>query len=412
MTSIAQAQGASGGTFSALRHRNFRWYFAGQLVSISGSWMQSLAQGWLVFQLTRSELVLGVVAGAAGIPSLFLSPFAGVVVDRFSRRSILLFTQTVQMILALILAALVFADTVQVWHIVLLSFLLGLTKCVDAPARQAFIKDMVGPEDMYSGITLNSIMVNGGRVAGPALAGVILASVGAGWCFFVNGVTFLAVLISLVVIHETYRMPGVGRGSPMRQMREGLVFARRHERILPLLLLAAVGAMFAVNTITLLPAFADVVLHSPVNGLSLLSAAQGVGAIIAGLLLTPLVNRFGHGRVVSVMFVVWSWSMIILAKSTLLPLAVFLMGVFGFSFVLFFVNTNTMIQLEVPDSHRGRVMSLFTLTFLGLTPLSALLIGAVADAIGTPETLTLTGLINGSLGLAILQRWPGVWRIA
>ena len=181
------AQVAPSRTFSALRHSNFRWYFGGQLISISGSWMQVLAQGWLVFELTHSELALGIVAGAAGIPSIFLSPFAGVVVDRFSRRTLLLLTQTLQMILAFILAALVFADTVQVWHIVLLALLLGLTKIVDAPARQAFIKDMVGPEDMSSGITLNSIMVNGGRVVGPALAGVLLASLGAGWCFFVNG---------------------------------------------------------------------------------------------------------------------------------------------------------------------------------------------------------------------------------
>ncbi|MCA9976232.1 MAG: MFS transporter, partial [Anaerolineales bacterium] len=158
------AQTVRSGAFSALRHSNFRWYFGGQLISITGSWMQALAQGWLVFQLTRSELALGVVACAAGIPSLFLSPFAGVIVDRFSRRTLLLITQTMQMILAFILAALVFANTVQVWHIVLLAFLLGLTKIVDAPARQAFIKDFVGLDDMSSGITLNSIMVNGGRV--------------------------------------------------------------------------------------------------------------------------------------------------------------------------------------------------------------------------------------------------------
>ena len=410
MASVAQVVPSR--TFSALRHSNFRWYFGGQLISISGSWMQVLAQGWLVFELTHSELALGIVAGAAGIPSIFLSPFAGVVVDRFSRRTLLLLTQTLQMILAFILAALVFANTVQVWHIVLLALLLGLTKIVDAPARQAFIKDMVGPEDMSSGITLNSIMVNGGRVVGPALAGVLLASLGAGWCFFVNGVTFLAVLVSLLVIHEHFRVPGVGKGSPIKQMREGLVFSRQHESILPLLLLSAVGATFAVNTITLLPALADVVLHSPVDGLSLLSAAQGVGAIIAGLLLTPLVNRFGHGPVVSVMIIVWSWSMIMLASTASLPLATFYMGVFGFAFVLFFVNVNTMIQIVVPDSYRGRVMSLFTLTFLGLTPLSALLIGAMANTIGTPVTLAVTGVLNGGLALWILLRWRGVWHIA
>ena len=176
--------------------------------------------------------------------------------------------------------------------------------------------------------------------------------------------------------------------------------------------LAAVGAIFASNTITLLPAFADVVMHAPVNGLSLLSASQGVGAILAGLLLTPLVNRFGHGHIVSIMMLAWSVSIIMLANSTLLSLAMVCMGLFGFSLVLFFVNVNTMIQLEVPDAYRGRVMSLFTLTFLGLTPLSALVIGAAANGIGTPITLTMMGLLNGSLGLVILLRWRAVWRIA
>jgi len=373
--------------------------------------MQMLAQGWLVFYLTRSELALGLVTFASGVPALFLSPFAGVVVDRFSRRALLLVTQIVQMILAFVLAALVFTDLVQVWHIVFLAFLLGLTKSLDAPARQAFIKDMVGHEDMSSGITLNSIMVNGGRVIGPSLAGVLLASLGAGWCFLLNGVTFIAVIFSLFVIREQYRVPGVGKGSPIKQMREGLAFSRRHQTILPLLLLAAVAAMSVVNTITLLPAFADVVLRSPVDGLSLLSAAQGVGAIIGGFMLTVLVNRFGHGRIAAIMMLVWSVAVISLGNTTQVPIAAFLMGLFGASLVLFFVNTNTMIQLVVPDNYRGRVMSLFTLSFVSLTPLSALFIGAIANSIGTPAMLTILGTINGGLALVILMRWPAVWRI-
>jgi MFS family permease len=411
MTSIAQVANTHG-TFSALRHRSFRWYFVGQLISISGTWMQTVAQGWLVFQLTRSELALGVVACAAGIPSLVLSPFAGVVVDRVSRRLLLLWTQAIQMVLAFILAFLVFAQTVQVWHIVLLSLLLGLTRCVDAPARQAFIKDMVGHEDMSSGITLNSMIVNGGRVIGPALAGVMLASLGAAMCFLVNGITFVAVLVSLWVIDEAYRVPSVSKDSPLAQMRQGLSFSRRHPTILPLLLLAAVGSVFASNTITLLPAFADVVLHSPVDALSLLSAAHGGGAVFAGFLLTWLVSRLGHGRVVSIMVGVLSLSMLSLAMSTQLWVSVASMLLFGIGFVLFFVNTNTMIQLEVPDEFRGRVMSLFTLTFMGLMPIGALIVGLVADTIGTPATLTVCALINGCLGLAILTRWRGVWCIA
>lgn len=400
------------GTFSALRHRNFRWYFVGQLVSISGLWMQSVAQGWLVFQLTRSELALGMVACAAGIPSLLLSPFAGVVVDRFPRRSLLLATQTLQMALAFILAALVITEAVQVWHIVLLAFILGVSNSVDAPARQAFIKDMVGPEDMSSGITLNSLMANGARVFGPAVAGLLLATVGAGWCFFVNGATFLAVLLSLIVMQVPNPVPGVGRGSAILQMREGLGYSRQHQTILPLLLLAAVFSTFAVNVITLLPAFADVVLHAPVNGLSLLSTAQGIGAVLAGLTLAALSSRLGRGRVASIMIMMASLSMLLLSQTRALDVGVLLMGLFGFSLVLFFVNVNTMIQNEVLDHYRGRVLSLFTLTFLGLTPLGALVLGLLAEVAGTPSALALYGLINGLLGLLILIRWRAVWWIA
>jgi MFS family permease len=207
-------------------------------------------------------------------------------------------------------------------------------------------------------------------------------------------------------------MPGVGRGSPVFQMREGLAFSRRHQTILPLLLLAAVTSTFAVNTITLLPAFADLVLHSPVEGLSSMSIAQGIGAVIAGFVLTSLVAHFGRGRVAGLMLIIVSVSIVMLSRTNLLSLSQALMGLIGFSMVLFFVNTNTMIQNEVPDAFRGRVMSLFTLTFLGLTPLGALALGWIAERIGTPDALAIYGLITGALALYILTRWRAVWRIA
>ena len=410
MATIAHA-GARTGTFSALRHRNFRIYITGLLVSVSGLWMQQVAQGWLVFQLTRSEMALGLVACAAGIPSLLFSPFAGVVVDRFPRRTLLLCTQTVQMAAALILALLVFTDTVQVWHIVLMAFLLGVSNSVDAPSRQAFIKDMVGGEDMPSGITINSLIVNGARVFGPAVAGVLLVSFGAGWCFLFNGVSVLAILCSLLMMQIPHRVPGVGRGSPIQQMREGLAFSRQHANILPLLLLAVVVSTFVVNTVTLLPSFADTVLHSPTSGLSLLSTSQGLGAVCAGLLLTTLVYRFGRGRVASIMLLVQALSTVLLSRATSMEASALLMGLFGCGMVLFFVNVNTMIQNEVPDNYRGRVMSLFTISFLGFTPLGALAIGLVADVVGTPNALALYGLLNAGLGVAILLRWRGVWNI-
>jgi MFS family permease len=400
------------GTFTALRHPNFRLYFAGQVFTMAGMWMQHVAQGWLVFQLTRSELALGLVACAAGVPSLLLSPFAGVIVDRFPRRTLLFCTQTVQMIMALILAALVFSEMVQVWHVVVMAFVLGMSNSVDAPARQAFIRDMVGMEDMPSGINLHSMVVNGARIVGPAVAGVLLVSFGAGWCFLFNGLSVLAILISLLVMRVPHRIPGVGRGSPIRQMQEGIAFSRYHATILPLLMLAVVVSAFAVNIITLLPAYADVVLHSPVEGLSRLSMAQGMGALGGALLLAALVRRFGRGHVVGVMLPLLSLSIILVSQTTILEVSALLMAIIGFSMVIFYVNINTMIQNEVPDEFRGRVLSLYTLTFLGLTPLGALALGLIADYIGTPTALALYGLLTGVFGTLILMRWRAVWRIA
>lgn len=409
-TSIARA-GRQAGTFSALRHANFRLYFTGQLIASAGMWMQSVAQGWLVYQLTHSEMALGVVACAAGIASLLLSPFAGVVVDRFPRRTLLLCTQSAQMAMAFILAFLVFAGTVQVWHIVLMAFLLGVSNSVDAPARQSFIKDLVGGADMSSGITLNSMMINGARVVGPALAGALLVSVGAGWCFLFNGISVLATLFCLSVMHVPNHVSSVGRGSAIQQMREGVQFSRQHVSILPLLLLAAVVSIFAVNVVTLLPAFAHQVLHAPTDGLSLLTSAQGFGALFGGLVLGGLVGRYGRGRITALTLFMLSAGLIVLSRTSEVAVSAFLIGLIGFSMVIFYVNVNTMIQTEVPDAYRGRVMSLYTLTFLGLTPLGALVVGLIAEQIGTPGALALYGLLNGILGMLILLRWRGVVHI-
>jgi MFS family permease len=395
-------------TFSALKHNNFKLYFGGQFVSISGQWMQGLAQGWLVYALTGSELMLGLVACAGGLPSLLLSPFAGVLVDRFRRRDILLLTQTAAMVFALVLAWLTLTGIVQVWHVILLAFLNGVTGTLDAPARQSFIRDMVGADDLASGITLNSMMTNGGRIIGPAFAGVILATVGAGWCFFINGITFLAVLSSLWIMRVPAPKLVERRTSPLRQLREGLTYSRQHEIIAPLILLAAIICVFVVNVVTILPSFAATVLHSPVSGYSTLSTAQGIGAVVGALALAWLSNRLGRGHMVVLMSMVLSVAALMLANmNQVLPAAIF-MGVMGFGFVSFFVTVNTMLQNVVPDDFRGRVLSLYTLTFMGLTPFGALALGYIAERIGTPDALSLYAVVNGLLCGLVLLRWPKV----
>jgi len=374
--------------------------------------MQTVAQGWLVFHITQSELWLGIVACAAGLPSLLLSPFAGVWVDRMSRRMLLILTQAAQMVLAFILAYLAFANAVQVWHVVALAILTGIVTAVDAPARQAFVRDMVGHENITSGIALNSMTFNAARIVGPAIAGIVLAKFGPAWCFFLNGVSFIAVLYMLGIMHVDSETFTVSQSSQLKLLREGVAFSRYHETILPLLLLSTTTCLFMVNLTTILPAFADLVLHSPVDGLSVLSTAQGVGAVLSAILMAILSRRMGRGNVVFMTMVMMGVSGFALAFSQTVALAAIFIAVFGFAMILFFITINTLIQSVVPDTFRGRVLSLYTLTFMGLSPFGALALGLVANSIGTSMSLAIYAVLNGVLGVWIMLHWPAVRKMA
>jgi MFS family permease len=301
---------------------------------------------------------------------------------------------------------------VQVWHIVVLAFLTGIAGAVDAPARQAIIKDMVGHENITSGVALQSMTFNGARIIGPAAAGLMLAQFGPGWCFFVNGVSFLAVLVSLFLMDVHSALPAIGQTSPLTLLKEGIRFSRRHTHIWPLLLLSTITCIFLVNLVTILPAYADVVLHSPVDALSTLSTWQGIGAVVSALLMSYLSRRLGRGNVLLMTVVVMSISALGLAGATTLFPASLLIALFGFAMILFFIALNTTIQSQVPDQFRGRVLSLYTLTFMGLSPFGALAMGMIADRIGTPNALIVYAILNGVLSLAIFMRWPGVRHLA
>ncbi len=399
-------------TLSALRYPNFRLYFLGQMVSLSGTWMQVVAQGWLVFNLTQSELWLGIVACASGLPALVLSPFAGVIVDRFPRRRLLLISQTVQMILALILAALTFTHTVQVWHIMALAFALGIVNAVDAPSRHAIIVDLVGHDDLPSGIVLNSVMFNGSRVVGPVAAGIALTQVGPAWCFLLNGLSFLAVIFMLFIMRFPNNIHSTGDFAPIQRLKQGLRFARQHETIAPMLLLAAVASIFTSNISTLLPAFADTVLHSPKEAYAAMTTSTGAGAVLSAVVMAYLGRRYGRGHVVTAMAALVLIATLLVSQTTSINAAVLLMGVFGFGIILQFVTVNTLIQNEVPDEFRGRVMSLYTLTWFGLSPFGALALGLTAQTIGTPTAIAIYTLIGGAVSLFILWRSPRVRQLA
>ncbi len=410
MASVAQTKTPSApvavNTLAALRIAKFRLYFIGQTISVSGTWMQTVAQGWLVFHLTQSELWLGLVACAAGLPSLLLSPLGGVIIERVPRRNLLLATQAVQMVLAFILAYLTFTNTVAVWHIMLLAFLLGVSNALDAPTRQAIVVDLVGREHLASGIAMNSMIFNISRVVGPVVAGIVLTQIGPSWCFLLNGLSFVAVIFMLWIIRIDNAPTGTKSLAPIRQLKEGLQYARRHHSIAPLLLLAVAAALFTNNVSTLLPAFADTVLHSPADAYSAITTAIGVGAVISSLVLGLVGKRFGRGRVVGAMAVLVSISALCFSFTKTVEWAVFFGVIYGFAIILQFVLVNTLIQNEVPDVFRGRVMSLYTLSWFGIAPFGALLMGSIANVIGTPAAIAIAAVAGGIMSVYVLWRWP------
>lgn len=394
------------GSFSALSQRNFRWYVIGQLVSFSGSWVQKVAQGWLVFSLTRSELALGLVACASGLSTLLLAPFAGVLVDRVPRRRLIVMTQTMQMILAFILAALTFSETVQVWHIVVLAFLTGVTDAIDAPARQTFVLDMVGHDHLLSGITMNSLTNSVSRIFGPAVAGIALVEFGPAWCFFLNGISFMMVIIGLLQMDMPAFRRKVSALSPIAQLKEGLNFCYANRRIIALLLISLNTSIFLLNFATLMPAFADLVLHSPKQGYANLSIAQGVGSVAAALLMSWLHKRMGRGWLLASTSIFMALTVWLLSRTSDMPTAFILVGLAGLALILHYVSLNTLIQTQVPDEFRGRVLSLYTLTFFGIAPFGALALGLLAERVGTPDALAVYSILGVVLSVLILLRYP------
>jgi MFS family permease len=399
------------GTFAALRSINFRIYFGGQLVSLSGTWMQNIAQGFLVFSMTRSEAMLGLVALAMGLPSVLLAPISGVIIERFPRRKLLLAVVTLQMLLAVIMTFLTATGLVEVWHIVLLAFLLGCVNAFDAPTRLSFVVEMVGKEDLQSGIALNSVMNSATRVVGPTLAGILLVQFGVVMCFLLNALSFVAVIISLVVMKVPHARAPERSTRPLAMLREGFGYVRHDRDVAPLLLLASIGGLLIVPLIQILPAFADVVLNSPKEGYAALSAAQGLGSVISGLTVGTVVALIGRGRVIVLGAALASVTMIGMASQTLVfPAAVFC-ALTGVAMVTYFVNINTQIQLTVPDAFRGRVSSLYTLSFIGMTPFGSLLLGVLAESFGTPTALSIYGVAIALLAGVVLLRYPHVVRL-
>ena len=375
----------------ALASRNYRLFFAGQLVSLIGTWMQSVAQSWLVYRLSGSPVLLGLVSFAGQNPVFLLAPVGGSLADCRDRHRIIVTTQSASMALAMILAGLTLGGQVQIGHVFVLATLLGVVNAFDIPARQAFLVDMVGRDDLISAIALNSSMVNGARIVGPAVAGVLVAAVGEGWCFFANGLSYLAVLAGLLAMRLEVRPRSPRAGSPLAHVVEGFGFVARTAPIRDLLGLLGLISLMGTPYAVLMPIFADQILHGGAKELGLLMGASGLGALLGALVLASRRGVRGLGRWVSRAAAGFGVSLIAFSLSRRFWLSEALLVPVGFSMMVEMAASNTLIQAMVPDRLRGRVMAVYSMMFMGMAPFGALLAGALAQRVGAPWTVASGG---------------------
>lgn len=375
----------------ALRSRNYRLFVAGQSVSLVGTWMQQVAMSWLVYRLTGSAFLLGVVGFTSQIPTLLFSPVAGVLADRWNRRRLLIVTQALAMLQAALLAATVLTGTVQVWHIVVLSLLLGVVNAFDIPIRQSFLVEMVpNREDLGNAIALNSSMVNGARLIGPTIAGLLVASVGEGVCFILNSASYLAVLVALVAMRldhgPHYRKQ---RRHVFHELREGFNYAFGFGPIRSILLLIALVSLTGMPYAVLVPVFAKEVLHGGAHTFGFLMTAAGCGAFAGTVYLASRKSVLGLGKLIVLATVLFAVGIAVFAASSTIPLSLGSLVVAGFGAMTLVASCNTILQTIVEEDKRGRVMSFFTVAFLGIAPFGSFGAGAMADILGPRETLLL-----------------------
>ena len=390
----------------AFRHRNYQLFFSGQLISVCGTWMQSVAQSWLVYRLTGSAALLGLVNFANLIPVFLLSPIGGATADRVSRHRIMIITQVISMLLAFVLAALTLTGRIHVWHLFLLAALLGINYAFYVPAQSAFVVDMVGKEDLMNAIALNSSLVNGARIIGPAIAGLLVAAIGEGWCFFLNGVSYVAVIAGLLMMTLTPHRKVSLAGSPIKHVVEGFGFVMRTVPVRELLLLLGAVSLFGTPYAVLMPIFSDQVLHHGAGGLGLLMGASGVGALLAAFSLAARTRLRGLGRWVALSTAGFGASLILFGLSHSFWLSAGLLVPVGYAMMIEMAASNTLIQAMVPDNLRGRVMAVYSMMFMGMAPIGALIAGSLAQRYGAPRTVMFGGAICVIGGAIFAFRLP------
>jgi MFS family permease len=380
--------------FRSLKYRNYRLFFGGQSISLIGTWIQQIAMTWLVYRLTGSTFLLGLVGFVGQIPTFLLAPFAGVLIDRWNRYHILIVTQTLAMIQALILAFLFFIGTIEVWHIIFLSVLLGCINAFDIPARQSFIVEMVEKkEDLGNAIALNSSMFNGARLLGPSIAGVLIASTGEGICFLLNGLSYLFVIVSLILMKVKSKKREIQNPDVLKEIKEGFSYTFGFAPIKSIILLIGLINLIGMPYIVLMPVFAKEIFHGSPYTLGFLMGASGVGALMGALYLASRRNVLGLEKIISLSAGIFGFGLITFSLSRLFLLSLVLMIITGLGMIMQMSSSNTILQTIVDDDKRGRVMSFFTMALTGMASFGSLLAGGLASFLGAPNTLIIGGIL-------------------
>jgi MFS family permease len=399
-------------TFAAFKHRNYRLWYVGQLLSLMGSWMQITAQGYLVFQLTHSPAFLGYVGFAAGAPTWLFMLYGGVIADRLPRRTLLIYTQISMMCLAFVLAALTFTGLVRPWHIIMLASMMGVAMAFDAPARQSFVLELVGRADLTNAIALNSTMFNSATAVGPAAAGLTYALFGPAWCFLINGISYVAVIVALFLMRIEIR-PKEARGvSTLTDLREGVRYALHEPVIRTLIIVVAATSLFGFSFATLIPAWAVKVLHGNATTNGYLQSARGVGALISALLIATLSRHDIKGKLLTIGTFVFPALLLLFSLVSWVPLSLLVMLGVGAALILVMNLANALVQSVVPDRLRGRVMGVYSLTFFGLMPIGALWVGMAAEHLGEPVAVVIGAGVSLVVASLLFIQAPRLRRLS
>ena len=378
--------------FPAFRNKNYRLYFIGQIISISGTWLQVVAQGWLVLQLTHSAFLVGIVAALANVPSFFFSFLGGVIVDRFPKKHIVIFTQISSMLLAFILGILTILNMITVFEICVLAFLLGVINALDYPARQSFVSEFVGKDLLSSAIAMNSGIFNSARVIGPAVAGILIVLIGTGGAFILNALSYIAVIFAVLAMKVKLYVPDK-KLHPLAAIKEGLVYTFNHSVIRPMLIFVGVSSIFAWSYSTMLPVITQYTFHLGATALGFLYVAVGIGAVLASVMVSALSHRISATKLIFGGNTLFAISIILFTLTHNFPMALVFLFFAGFGLLAQFTTMNTTVQRIARDEIRGRVMSVYAFMFIGLSPIGSFEVGFLSDRFGTALALQLGAVI-------------------